>query len=261
MANINTPSVNRRLSRFLMLFTVCGLIAFSMLVLTVAQPQVANANLEACADLPKASVVGASDELSDVRGLIVRSKEAEETPLFWNGLTKSWLTDEQIDLLKLAYDVALADGGREHAELVQAVLLQETIAGQLGRIGHMTAPVGKRSYGIMQVKVTAARDVLRKFPDDFDRFRADEELIASLLMDDEFNIRVGSKFLMHLRPYTQSTEQLLVAYNIGLRASRKVEHADKFKYTLRTQRNLHRVVKPFNQRFIDGPVQVAMNTL
>ncbi len=258
MANINSRGVSSRLSRFVMFFCACALVAFSLLVLTVVQPPVAQAELEGCTDVVVSD--GASREQPDARGVIARS-EAEESPLFWNGLTKSWLTDEQISLLKLAYTIALADGGREHAELVQAVMLQETIAGHLGRIGHMTAPVGKRSYGIMQVKVTAARDVLRKFPGEFDRFRADEELIARLLMDDEFNIRMGSKFLMHLRPHTQSTEQLLVAYNIGLRASRKVEDAEKFKYTLRTQRNLHRVVKPFNQRFIDGPVQVAINTL
>ncbi len=247
-----------RLSRLFMLFSVCVLVVSCMLVLTVVQPQTASAELDACRDLADVPpLLAASDHLADARGLTPHGGE-DETPLFWNGLTKSWLTDEQISLLKLAYEIGLADGGREHAELVQAVMLQETIAGHLGRIGHMTAPVGKRSYGIMQVKVTAARDVLRKFPDEFDRFRADEELIARLLMDDEFNIRMGSKFLMHLRPHTQSTEQLLVAYNIGLRASRKVEQADQFKYTLRTQRNLHRVVKPFNQRFIDEPLQVAM---
>ncbi len=190
---------------------------------------------------------------------IERQVEPAEPPLFWNTLTKSWMTQEQIDLMKLAYRIGFADGGEEHAELVQAVLLQETIAGHLGRIGHMSAPVGKRSYGVMQVKVSAARDVLRKFPDEFGRFRSDEELIARLLTDDEFNIRMGSKFLLRLRPHIETTEQLLVAYNIGLSASRKVEEAEKFKYTRRTRRNLERVVRPFNRRFIEeGPLQLAM---
>ncbi len=253
MADVNVRGASRRLSRLFVLFSVCSLVALSMLVLTVVQPPMANASLEACSEhSPDASLVDVSENLLTVR-------DHDEIPLFWNGLTKGWLTEEQMNLLKMAYEIGFADGGREHAELVQAVLLQETIAGQLGRMGHMTAPVGKRSYGVMQVKVTAARDVLRKFPDEFGRFRADELLIAKLLMDDEFNIRMGSKFLVHLRPHTDSTEALLVAYNIGLRASRKVEQADEFKYTLRTQRNLERVVKPFNRRFIDEPLQVAMN--
>ena len=247
----------RRVPQFFVLFVACSLTALSTILLTMAQPQVANANLEACDGVtPSAQFANAQEAQTD-RGVIVRNEE-EDAALFWNSLTKSWLTDEQIGLLKMAYEIGMADGGREHAELVQAVMLQETIAGHLGRIGHMTAPVGKRSYGIMQVKVSAARDVLKKFPDEFDRFRADEELIARLLMDDEFNIRVGSKFLMHLRPHTQSTEQLLVAYNIGLRASRKVKQAGQFKYTQRTQRNLQRVVRPFNQRFIEAPMQLAM---
>ncbi len=256
MANTD-HCAGRRMSQFLMLFVACGLTAFSTVLLTMAQPQVANADLEKCDGISPTTQFSQAPQGQTDHGVIVRNEE-EDAALFWNSLTKSWLTDEQIELLKMAYEIGMADGGREHAELVQAVMLQETIAGHLGRIGHMTAPVGKRSYGIMQVKVVAARDVLKKFPDEFDHFRADEELIARLLMDDEFNIRVGSKFLMHLRPRTQSTEQLLVAYNIGLRASRKVKQAGQFKYTQRTQRNLQRVVRPFNQRFIEAPMQLAM---
>jgi len=138
--------------------------------------------------------------------------------------------------------------------------LQETIAGQLGRIGHLTAPVGKRSYGVMQVKVSAARDVLRHYKSEFGRFKADEQLIATLMMDDEFNLRMGSKFLIHLAPKAKSVEKMLVAYNIGLRASRSVSQPNEFKYVLRTMNNLTKVVKPFNERFqVQEPVQLALN--
>ena len=181
-----------------------------------------------------------------------------ENPLFWNTLTKSWLTDEQTQLLHSAYEIGFEDGGHEHAEVLQAVLLQETIAGQLGRIGHMTARVGKRSYGVMQVKVSAARDVLKKHKH-FGRFRSDEELIVALMTDDEFNMRIASKFLLFLGKKTDSVEAALVAYNIGLRASRKIADPNNFKYVVRTQRNLKEVVQHFNQKFIPASdIHVAM---
>lgn len=180
-----------------------------------------------------------------------KAKQVDEG-LFWNTLTKSWLTDEQIALLMMAYEVGYADGGREHAELMQGVLLQETIAGQLGRIGHLSARVGKRSYGVMQVKVTAARDVLRKHKDDFGRFRTDEELIIGLMTDDEFNMRIASRFLLMLDKKTKTVEQTLVAYNIGLRGSRKIPDHANFKYVVRVNRKLESVIRPFNNKFIEG---------
>ena len=106
----------------------------------------------------------------DPASLVADASGTPDAALFWNTLTKAWLSDEQIALLKLAYEIGLADGGPEHAQITQAVLMQETLAGKLGRIGHLTANVGKRSYGVMQVKVVAARDVLRHY-DGFDRFR------------------------------------------------------------------------------------------
>jgi hypothetical protein len=178
------------------------------------------------------------------------------------GLSKedliSSLKDYRVRLMNMAYAIGLKDGGHEHGEMLQAVLLQETIAGQLGRIGHMTARVGLRSYGVMQVKVSAARDVLRKNKE-LGRFRADELLIAELLTNDKFNMRVASKFLMYLKSKTKSYTKALVAYNIGLRASRKISQPNKFKYFVRTQRNLAAVVRPFNQRFADISVQLASN--
>ncbi len=185
------------------------------------------------------------------------ASDSTDGQLFWNSRTKSWLTDEQLDLLQTAYAVGYEDAGLEHAEMLQGVLLQETIAGQLGRIGHMTAPVGKRSYGVMQVKVSAARDVLRKHKE-FGRFRSDEQLIVALMTDDELNIQMASKFLLHLKQKTKSNEAALVAYNIGLRASRKIVEPDSFKYVVRTQRNLKEVVQPFNQKFISSALHVAL---
>lgn len=174
------------------------------------------------------------------------SKDRRDT--LWNPLAKVWLTNEQVHLLKTAFDIGYEDGGLQHARLVQGMLLQETIAGLLGRIGHMSAPVGKRSYGVMQVKVTAANDVLRKYSE-FGVFSSDEELIAELIVDDAFNIRLASKHFLHLRSRTKTDAHALMAYNIGLRASRRYKDHQTFRYVKKVQNYNHNVVNPFNEKF------------
>ncbi len=184
---------------------------------------------------------GSSESVSD--------KESERPQTIWNPVAKSWLTGQQVQLLKTAYDIGLQDGGLSQAQLLQSTLLQETIAGQLGRIGHQSAPVGKRSYGVMQVKVTAAQDVLAAYPT-LGGFRTDEELIVRLMMDDEFNIHVASKFLLLMREKTGSDSEALVAYNIGLKAARRfVDHGD-FRYVKNVTRYFVDVVRPFNRKYL-----------
>lgn len=197
-------------------------------------------------------------QLTKYRGQIYRDDGSEtvqsgfdgntEVETLWNPLAKVWLTDEQTRLMKTAFDIGYEDGGLEHAQLIQGVLLQETIAGLMGRIGHMTAPVGKRSYGVMQVKVSAASDVLRRHVK-LGRFKSAEEIIASLIIDDVFNIRVASKHLLHLRSRTKTDEQALMAYNIGLRASRRYKRYDNFRYVKKVKRYMEHLVSPFNEKF------------
>lgn len=189
----------------------------------------------ACRDLESATPEG-TDEVG-----------SEKT--IWNPLAKSWLTDEQVVLLKLAYDIGYQDGGVRHARLVQSTLLQESIAGQLGRVGHRTAPVGKRSYGVMQVKVTAAQDVLQDHAH-LNTSTTVEELIVKLMTDDDFNIRVASKFLLYLRGKTASDAEALVAYNIGLRGARRYDDHGEFRYVKSVNRYFESVVIPFNQKYL-----------
>ena len=167
----------------------------------------------------------------------------------WNPLAKSWLTEEQVNLLKLAYDIGSQDGGEQHASLLQSTLLQETIAGQLGRVGHRTAPVGKRSYGVMQVKVSAASDVLDDHPQ-LGLPPTEEELIVRLMTDDEFNIRVASKYLLYLRDKTSSEAAALVAYNMGLRGSKRFEVHEEVQYVKNINRYFETIVVPFNRKYL-----------
>ena len=227
------------------------------IAVVLSQPHLAVASLDNEICLSDAAGQADTQTFSSAATFAASHNSNAKGQLFWNSLTKTWLTEEQLNLLQSAYEIGLADGGTEHAEMLQAVLLQETIAGQLGRIGHLTAPVGKRSYGVMQVKVSAARDILRKHKE-FGRYRSDEALIVALMTDDAFNIRMASKLLLHLKQKTKSSDAALVAYNIGLRASRKISKPGAFKYVVRTNRNLTEVVQHFNQKFLDTGFQVAM---
>jgi hypothetical protein len=164
---------------------------------------------------------------------------------FWNPLAKAWLTRKQLALLDLARKIGLEDGGPRQAQLLQAILLQETIAGQLGRIGDLAAPAGKRSYGVMQVKVAAARDVFRWHPE-LGTLRTDKEIINKLMNDDAFNIKVASLFLKSLRRRAKSEARALLAYNIGMRAALAVEKPDRYKYVKGAHLYLARVVEPLN---------------
>ncbi|MDZ4260971.1 MAG: hypothetical protein U1B30_01390 [Pseudomonadota bacterium] len=244
------------------IFLVALFIASSVTVVVFSQSGMAvNGPDLALSDDPAACGVATQDakgvgHYSRTNFTASAAQFTRDNPLFWNSLGKGWLTTEQMSLLQMAYEIGFKDGGHEHAELLQAILMQETIAGLLGRMGHMTAPVGKRSYGVMQVKVTASRDVLNEY-DEFGKFRADEELIVKLLSDDEFNIRIASKFLLQLSNRVGLTERALVAYNIGLRSSYRIDEPQSFKYVLHTKDNLEAVVRPFNQRFGGDTLRLA----
>lgn len=232
---------------------VSGVVAMtSASMILMSEPKNAAASGEACFD-QRISMVDRDHVISGLFGLDAFAKGVQgdqaEAGMFWNPVSKSWLTEQQQSLLKMAYEIGYADGGESHAELLQAVMMQETAAGLLGRIGHMSAPVGKRSYGVMQVKVTAARDVFQYLGEPLE-YRSDEELITHLMSDDKFNISVASKFLLMLKEKTRSSDQLLVAYNIGLTGSRSVTEASTFKYVVKVRRHMNGVVKPFNDRFV-----------
>ncbi len=240
-------------------------VALSLVVTQLAPLQARPAielNVQICANESTGfypSLIGMAslfDTSTWVRAQQASAPQAEQG--FWNPLGKAWLTHGQHDLLQLAYEIGYADGGDVHAKLLQAVLMQETIAGHLGRIGHLWAPIGKRSYGVMQVKVSAARDVLRSQPD-WGHFSTDDQLIGKLMADDEFNMRVASAFLLYLREKTRSDHSALVAYNIGLRASRRVANPAAFRYVKRVKRYITKVVEPYNAQYLPLYAQFAAN--
>ena len=176
---------------------------------------------------------------------------------FWNSLSRHWLTEEQIKLLNLAHHIGMEEDGAEQAALLQAILMQESHAGNYGRIGDVHADVGKRSYGVMQVKLITAYDVLKNYPE-MGNFKTEEGLIIKLVTDDEFNIRIASRHLLMLRKHTQRDAQAIMAYNTGLNKAMAHWYPEKFRYVRKVDRYLRYVVRPFNKHFGEDGRIVAL---
>ncbi|MBD3669860.1 MAG: hypothetical protein HUJ29_03730 [Gammaproteobacteria bacterium] len=176
---------------------------------------------------------------------------------FWNSLSRSWLTREQIDLLNLAHRIGMESDGEAHAAMLQSILMQESHAGRFGRIGDTNADIGKRSYGVMQIKLITANDVLARYPS-MGRFKTEEDLIIKLVTDDYFNIQIASRHLLLLRNHTKREAQAVMAYNTGLSKALKHWYPEKFRYVRKVKRYLTHVVTPFNRRYGNEIQTVAL---
>jgi len=193
-----------------------------------------------------------------IKPLLANTKAVVQKPTkkFLNPLTRKWMTREQVRLLNIAHTIGMDDGSEEHANLLQAILMQETHAGYYGRIGDTDAPVGKRSYGVMQVKLITAWDVLKNNPE-MGQFNTDEELLIRLMTDDHFNISIASKHLVALRNSTRRYAQAVMAYNTGLSKAKRHWYPEKFRYVKKISRYINKVITPFNKRFGNKHLQVA----
>lgn len=143
-------------------------------------------------------------------------------------------------LMQAAYNTAKADGHKDPS-LVQAVLLQETMAGTLKHHRVVTPNKNQAYFGAMQIKLVAAKEVLSRWPAMFEAHsfdtRTDEEIKARLIVDDEFNIAVASKYLIILRDtYGYTGAMLLNAYNRGPFGAKRVDST--FHYGVSAQEKL-----------------------
>jgi hypothetical protein len=196
-----------------------------------------------------------------------------------NLVTIPKINDEQAALLEYAYHVAKLDGHKDPS-ILQGLIWQESKAG--GYPGFEVAGdeyglrVGKRYYGVGQIKVAAAKDVFRRFPDEFPGFwqppireaakngstrlvsngkylKTDEEIIAHLIMDDEFNIRVASKYLWIMQHKEKSKKVVfkrpinyaITAYNRGLGNTYNTDY-DNWHYTVSVHKHKDTFIKEFN---------------
>jgi hypothetical protein len=126
----------------------------------------------------------------------------------------SELSVKQKNLLHMAFDIAKRDG-HDFPYLLQGIILQESNAGE-NRNGLKPTSY----YGVGQIKVSAARDVLDRFPSMKIRFgpnlKTDAQIKKRLIEDDIFNLAVASKYLLLMKTYGFKTpRQLALAYNQG----------------------------------------------
>jgi hypothetical protein len=135
----------------------------------------------------------------------------------------SSLTPRQTELLGMAYSIAKKDG-HKHPQLLQGIILQESGAGEVTSYKVAGQEFGLRAneryYGVAQIKLAAARDVLARNPDMISEYKfhtkTDEEVIAKLIENDKFNIAVASKYLLMLTSFGYNgIMQLALAYNQG----------------------------------------------
>lgn len=155
------------------------------------------------------------------------------------------LTDKQFNLLNFAYDVAKEDNYK-NPQYLQGIIMQESRAGSVRdyRVAGLTNKPGDRYFGVGQVKLAAAKSVMLHYPQMWDYLdtRTDEELQARLILDDEFNIRVASKYALIVGINNDSAKGI-TSYNLGEGGAKSVNH-NEHEYTVK--------VKQYAQRFASG---------
>lgn len=142
----------------------------------------------------------------------------------------------QRENMKLAYELAKADGHKD-PRIVQGIILQESDAGaaKRWRVGGLDHGAKELYYGLAQIKVSTARDVLNRFPELWKQFdfhtRTNDEIKANLMLNDRFNLTIASRYLLMLaRDYGFKGRQLLNAYNQGPGGVRNV--GDDWHYAI-----------------------------
>lgn len=148
--------------------------------------------------------------------------------------------------------------GREvgNPETLQAILIQES-GGTPTTVGNKGSPVGKRSYGLMQVQINAARSVLQrnqKLVKQYFKGRSygslvDEEIIAVLITNDEANVRIAAHhFQIYYKLCGGDLDKAVAAYNTGIGGVEAIPNPSEFQYVLSIKAKLQDVVRPFNQK-------------
>jgi hypothetical protein len=164
----------------------------------------------------------------------------------------------QVKLMKIAYNV-----GSEYgiAEVMQGILLQETIAGRFGnRIGGVSEglAVGKRYYGVTQMKISAVEDALTTYPIYIKKYFgnrnlpqiADEEIINKLMSNDEFAIRMASLYFSKYKKQANGTAEAIAMYNRGPAGAKQLANPATFFYVEGVQDHIKYNVKRFNQKYL-----------
>lgn len=159
----------------------------------------------------------------------------------------------QVKLLKLAFKYGSEVG---YPETIEAILLQESNAGAAPLVGDINQPVGRRSYGRMQIKVAEARNVFNWYPELSKRYFdnrpssriLDEEIIVLLITNDNANINIASKiFYVKIKQFKGNWAKAIASYNLGTYGASTITHHMKFPYVVDIDKKIHNIVRPFNK--------------
>lgn len=127
------------------------------------------------------------------------------------------LSDQQTDVLKMAYSVAKKDGLRNPA-ILTGIIMQESKAGTADRF--RTASHKRRvdqSVGLAQIKADTAKGVLAENPDLKTTFNVSNgsNIKQKLATDDKFNVAIASRYLRSLYKIRNDDTWVIAAYNRG----------------------------------------------
>ena len=120
--------------------------------------------------------------------------------------------------------VLAAKIGQQHGvgDIMKSILKQESNNGKAELVGGTHMPVGKRYYGVMQMKVVAVREVMRKYPEFTKKYFTgsknipDEFVIAKLITNNEFSIEAATLYYTYMKKLAKRDTYLAVAaYNQG----------------------------------------------
>jgi hypothetical protein len=165
------------------------------------------------------------------------------------------MTAKYSDVLKTSY--AIANQVDVPPTIVQAILLQESKAGNVkSLVGSRGAGVGNRSYGVMQMKVEAARSVMSRTPKLVSKYFpnrsyssiTDEEVIALMLTNHEANIRMACYHLKLYHSMMHDWDATIVAYNMGIGNAKKTLVFDTNPYLISVQNYMNTTVPSFNSK-------------
>lgn len=126
------------------------------------------------------------------------------------------LNEEQKKLLSLAYDIGSRVG---YPETMQFILMQETIAGKLGRVGDEG-----RSLGVMQVQVDTARFISERV--DSLPILSDKEYAYHLKHTDSYAILVAAHYFKYCMESFGDWRRALLAYNRGVTGAKYMTDAE-----------------------------------
>lgn len=163
------------------------------------------------------------------------------------------VTQSMAEHLRTVFEIGSEVG---NPETLQAMLLQETNGGSSERIGGKNLPVSKRSYGLMQVQIVAARSVLQRYPELMERYFpdrtyrsiADKEIISLLLNNDEANVRIAAHhFKLYMQLSKGNWNKAVAAYNMGIGNAQKINNHGDVQYVRNIKLKLTTIVRPFNR--------------